>query len=50
MTRADSIYKIISLHRNRLRTALKVQDAKKVVKNSVELFGFTLTKQKNTTF
>lgn len=43
----DPIYKIISLHRSRLRTALKAQNANKVVKKSVELFGCALTELKN---
>jgi len=35
----DPIYKIMSLHRTRLRYALKSQSAKKLVNHSVELFG-----------
>jgi len=38
----DPIYKIISLHRSRLRNALKTQNANKLVKKSAELFGCTL--------
>lgn len=35
----DPIYKIISLHRTRLRYALKAQNAVKMVRTSLELFG-----------
>jgi len=35
----DPIYKIISLHRTRLRYALKSQNAIKLVRKSAELFG-----------
>jgi len=43
----DPIYKIISLHRTRLWSALKSQCAKKLVSHSIDLFGCSVDELKH---